>query len=148
MLAIPVMGLAVELTVLVEEFTRAEYYNVPYVTWFLFDGILYLMDYIPFQLYEDAYHQRKLVPTDVSLTHTGTYNTVDGHVDFSVTASTESALPPGDYRIHIVLTESGLEWAAPNGTNIHNHTMRSMIPNDKGRSSPLWVNSPKRHRRL
>ncbi|KPJ87840.1 MAG: hypothetical protein AMS18_14110 [Gemmatimonas sp. SG8_17] len=117
-----------------QNLARAEYYNVPYVPWFLFDGILYLMDYIPYQLYEDAYDQRKLVPTDVSLVHTGIYHPADGLVDFAVTASAESTLPPGDYRIHIVLTESGLEWEAPNGTNVHNHTMRGMVPSEQGTS--------------
>ncbi len=111
---------------------RTDFYGIPYVPWVWADGVLYPWECIFYHMYQDVYDQRKAVPTDVSLTITGTYNPDDQQVMVSVTATTAESLPAGDYRLHIVLTEDDLEWEAPNGQTIHRHVMRRMYPDAQG----------------
>ncbi len=78
-----------------------------------------------------AYDSRKATPTDVSLEISGSWNPDSRDVDVQVTATTTSPLL-GDYRLHIVLTESEIYFDATNGIQIHDHTMRDMFPDAAG----------------
>lgn len=115
-----------------QNLTRTMYYNIPYVPYIWVDGVLYPWECYFYYMYQDVYDQRKAVPTEVSLSYAGAYDAATGDVDFTVSASTASELPAGDYRLHIVLTESDVAWAAPNGITNHDHVMRRMYPDDQG----------------
>jgi hypothetical protein len=111
---------------------RIYYYDIPWVPFELTDGVLEI-DFPPTDaLFQQAYDERKGVPTTVSLELEGAYVPDTGQVDVTVTASNGGFLMPADYRLHLVLTESGLYFDAPNGQDWHEYTMRDMIPDEGG----------------
>jgi len=111
---------------------RTELFMIPYVPFIFVDGWTYLPECYFYHMYQTAYDQRKATPTDVTLTATGSYGTASRNLNFTLTASTTSELPEGDYRLQVVLTESHIEWEAPNGETIHDWIMRKMYPDAEG----------------
>jgi hypothetical protein len=117
-----------------ENTDRTNYYGVNATPWVWVDGIIEPNWVYSYATHNAAYNTRKGVPTSVSLSHAGSYDAGSGAVALTVSASTDAALPAGDYRLHAVLTESDLFWAAPNGIDVHDFIMRDMYP-DAGGSS-------------
>ncbi len=115
-----------------ENTDRTNYYNVNATPWEWVDGVIEPVWVYTYERIEAAYNARKAVPTTVTLSRTGYFDEGTGSVDITVTASTDAALPAGDYRLHIVLTESELFWAAPNGMDWHDFIMRDMYPDAGG----------------
>ncbi len=104
------------------------------VPWLWMDGILEPNYPYTTTSVTNAYNTRKAVPTSVNLTIEGSYDDATRAVEVTVTASTDAALPAGTWRLHIGLTESGIYFNAPNGTQIHDHVMRDMFPSYNGTS--------------
>jgi len=113
---------------------RRALYGVNAVPFEILDGVLEPVYFYTYARILAAYNTRKAVPTDVTLSYTGLYVPSTGQVDFTVTASTTSALPAGDFRLHIVLTESGIFYDAANGIDYHEFTLRKMFPTFNGTS--------------
>ena len=111
---------------------RIQYYGVNATPTVWVDGVVEPNWVYSYANHNAAYNTRKGVPTSVTLSHTGSYDSGTAMVDLTVTASTDASLPAGDYRLHAVLTESDVFWAAPNGIDIHDHVMRDMFPNQNG----------------
>ncbi len=111
---------------------RTQYYGVNATPWVWVDGVVEPNWVYSYANHNAAYTTRKAVPTSVTLSHTGSYDSNTAMVNLTVTASTDAALPAGDYRLHAVLTESSLFWAAPNGMSNHDHIMRDMYPDENG----------------
>lgn len=96
------------------------------------DGSLEPAFFYTYERIQTAYDQRKTAPTDVTIEIFGNFDDRDGEVSATAVAGTGTPLPPGDYRLHLVLTESGIVFDAPNGLDIHDHTMRRMSPDSGG----------------
>ncbi len=81
--------------------------------------------------YEDLYQQLKASPSRAVIELDGSYDpgTRAGQVTARVIA--EEALA-GDQRLRIAITESDIEYAAPNGINIHEHVFRRFVPDTAG----------------
>jgi hypothetical protein len=121
---------------------RVDYYYVTATPRPIFDGVVfsyppYTMDYFLADLAE-----RETVSTPVSLDIEGYYSPGGGAVEVSVTATTEQMLPPGDYRLHIVLTESDIYFNGTGYHDIHDHTMRRMFPDPEGTTVSFAGNLP------
>ena len=114
-------------------------YGVSLVPHLRLDGVTEPHFLYTYQRIQSAYDERKALPTDVSLSATGSYSTSSGRLRLEISALGESPLPAGDYRIHAVLTESDLLFAAPNGIDEHHHTLRRMLPGPGG--SPVTFSS-------
>ncbi len=121
-----------------ENTDRTNYYGVNATPWVWVDGVIEPTWVYSYANHNAAYNARLGVPTGVSLSHSGSYDVGSGAVDLTVTASTDAALPAGDYRLHAVLTESDLFWSAPNGMNVHDFIMRDMYL-DAGGTSVAFV---------
>ncbi len=111
---------------------RIQYYNVNATPWEWVDGVIEPVYPYTYGTIETAYNTRKNVPTSVSLSYTGLYTAGTGNVDITVTASTDAALPAGDYHLQVVLTESEIFWDAPYGLDYHEFIMRDMYPDAGG----------------
>jgi hypothetical protein len=125
-----------------QNLARTEYYNIPFVPYFWFDGISRVWDYIAYSFYESAYLLHADVPTEVTLTHTGLYTNASGEVELTVSATFGADLPEGDYRLHLALVENGIPWEAPNGQTVHEHVMRRMYPDAEGTALVLGDTYP------
>ncbi len=111
---------------------RIEYYDLPWVPFEIVDGVLDI-DYPPSDaLYQAALDERMAIPTSVTLELTGLYIPATRLLDITVTASTDAALPAGDYRLMVALTESKIFFNASNGVDWHEMTMRDMFPDQEG----------------
>jgi len=115
-----------------QNLARTEYFGIPYVPYFWFDGVSRVLDYINYSFYLNAYLPRAAEPTEVLLEQEGSLDPNSGEVNFTVTATLNETVPAGDYRLHVVLVEDEIEWAAPNGETIHHHVMRRMYPDAEG----------------
>ena len=104
------------------------------------DGVLEPIFLYTYERIQAVYDARKATPTDVTLSAGGSYDPGSGEVQITVTADVPSPLPPGDYRLHIVLTESGIDYDASNGIDVHDHTMRRMLPDHGG--TPVDLTGP------
>jgi hypothetical protein len=111
---------------------RTNYYGLSHVPTELFDGRLEPDEAYGYAELEEVYAARKAVPTDVTLEIAGVYDESTGDLVLTVSASTSSPLPTGDYRLHVVLTESGLYYEAANGIDWHEYTMRDMVADHEG----------------
>ena len=78
------------------------------------------------------YNNEAAIPTPVTLTTTGAYDSGTGHVDYQVTASTDEVLPAGTYRIFVTLTETDLYYQGSNGVLWHPDVMRDCFPSYAG----------------
>ena len=111
---------------------RVDYYSVSDTPRPIFDGVLtsnppYILT--DFQADLDA---RLQVATSVGLEIQGHYSQESAEVEVSVIATTDQPLPAGDWRMHIVLTESGIYFDGTGIHDIHDHTMREMFPDPAG----------------
>ena len=111
---------------------RTEYYYLPYVPWVWVDGVEYPPECYFYWMYQEDYDTRKAVATDMSLEYEGDYDPATGEASITVTAPTTSEMLDDEYRLYVVLTESGIEWSAPNGIEVHDHVMRRMYPDFEG----------------
>ncbi|MBD3162441.1 MAG: Omp28-related outer membrane protein [Candidatus Eisenbacteria bacterium] len=81
--------------------------------------------------WEDHLQARLPVPSDLAIDLQGHYDpaTRDGSVTIRID---NHAAQPLQGTVQCVLTESGLQYQAPNGQELHNHVMRDMIPTETG----------------
>jgi hypothetical protein len=82
--------------------------------------------------YENLYLQRKAIPSLALVELEGDYEPASRTGEVTATVVAESALPGSDWRLRIALTESGIDYAAPNGINIHDHVVRRFVPDTAG----------------
>lgn len=113
--------------------------NVPHLR---LDGVQEPHFFYTYARIQSAYEARKATPTNVTLELTGSYAPAGGDLALELGARSEAGLPPGDYRLHAVLTESNILWAAPNGLNEHDHTLRKMLAGPGGVSVSFSGNPP------
>ena len=106
-----------------------------YVPRMFFDGILdgrYLYDDDTWANMVEARSQAES-PLEITLDFelNGTNGTAHAHI------TAEEDLTSSDPVVHVVLTESEIEYEAPNGTNLHHNVMRKMFPDENGQ--PLVI---------
>ncbi len=82
--------------------------------------------------------QRILVPSDIRMTTTGTYNPSTRQGTITVVLF-NSGMMPLDAVLHLAITEDSLYYAAPNGDQWHNHVLRDYVPTETG--TPVSVPS-------
>ncbi len=113
-----------------EQLNRVYYYPISFVPSIRLDG-----PHAPPQNdpsgYESLYQQRKSVPARARIEFAGAYDSGarSGQVTARVIAG-ESM--PGDWRLRIAVTESDIQYAAPNGINLHHHVFRRFVPDTTG----------------
>ncbi len=81
--------------------------------------------------YENLYQQRKAAPSRARIELGGDYDPVLRTGEVTARVIAESAIS-GDQRLRIALTESEIDYAAPNGINIHEHVFRRFVPDTAG----------------
>ncbi len=111
---------------------RILYYQIPGVPHEIVDGVEAISGPHSEAHFQAAYDLRKATPTSVSLEIEGLYNENTRELDCIVIATTDQALPPGDYRLHLVLTESDIFFDGSNGIQWHQYVMRDMLPDFEG----------------
>jgi hypothetical protein len=96
------------------------------------------LDIAPWPYWEGVVSQRTAVSSPLTITLNGTYNpgnrtgTVSAHIVNTSTGTVSGTL-------QFVVTESGINYSAPNGERIFNNTMRKMLPNASGQSISIPV---------
>jgi hypothetical protein len=98
------------------------------------DGVLSPVYFYTYENIQEAYDARRAVPTTVTLTIDHNYDIDTREMDVMVTASTSAALPAGDYRLVIALTESDIFYNGGNPIDIHDYTLRKFFPDHLGSS--------------
>ncbi len=121
---------------------RVDYYSVFGTPKLLFDGLVPVGYPYNYDNIVSQYETRLPVASPVSLAITGSYSPDRADAQVHVTASAETALPAGDYRLHIVLTESGIPFDGSGFHDIHDHTMRAMYPDAAGTPVVFGVDNP------
>lgn len=111
---------------------RIGYYGIGRVPFLMLDGTLQPVYVYTYARIQQAYDARKAAPTPVALAVGGSFTAAQGRLRLEIEAASESVLPAGDYRLHAVLTESGLFFAGENGIDVHEHTVRSMLAGPDG----------------
>ncbi len=111
---------------------RIMFYGIPSVPYGRADGLLPVTTPPNETKLQDAYDARKAVPTSVSLELSGEYDEGSRELNCTVTAMTDVALPDGDFRLHVVVTESDIFFDGGNGTDHHEFIMRAMLPDFEG----------------
>jgi hypothetical protein len=129
----------------VQNLARTEYYGVPYVPYAWFDGKIYAYDPTSRYWHDWAYDDVADDPTEVTLTPSGTYDPATRTLSLTVTVDLGAPLPAGDHRLHVVLVEDEVAWAAPNGQTSHDHIMRRMLPDEHGTALTLAGDVPETH---
>lgn len=112
-------------------------YNGGYATpWCWVDGknASYIYYY-----WEDYVNSALMIPADVQINLTGTYNTETriGQVQAEFVNSSSSSISANAY---FVITEDSLYYVGPNGDPWHNHVCRDYIPDQNGTSVTIPEN--------
>jgi hypothetical protein len=83
--------------------------------------------------YEARYQERKALGSRAQLEIDATYSggSLVGGGTATVRAIAESALS-GDWRVRLAITENDIDYAAPNGINVHHHVFRKFVPDTLG----------------
>jgi hypothetical protein len=121
-----------------ENTARINYYQPSsrYVPRSFVDGILDAGFNYP--MWGNFIRGRSIVDARIKIDLEGSYAAPNGMVRVLVEAT--DFLSYSDLRVFVVITESGIFYNAPNGTNIHDQTMRDMIPGSSG--DPVSLMSP------
>jgi hypothetical protein len=121
-----------------ENTARTNYYQPgsKYVPRAFIDGIL--DGGSSYSMWGNFIRGRAIVDAPVKIDLEGSFSAPNGLVRVLVEAT--DFLSYSDLRIFAVITESGIFFNAPNGTTIHNQTMRDMLPNSSG--DPVSLMSP------
>lgn len=114
----------------VENGARTQYYEIEWVTYLIVDGILH--GGVDSSIWDSLFVSRMDLDSPLDMAISGGYNYQDreGNLDISVIATDE--ISHDSLRFHCAITESGIYWPAPNGLEIHNQTMRDMVPDAEG----------------
>jgi hypothetical protein len=118
----------------VDNMGRINDYGISTVPELRLDGATEPVFFYTYERIAAAYAERKAAPTGVTLDLAGSFDRGSGELALTVTAVAAAPLPPGDYRLHMVLAENGIVFDAPNGIDVHEHTMRRMSPDFSGHS--------------
>jgi len=81
--------------------------------------------------YEALYQQRKALGSRVRLDLAGDYDPGNRTGEVTALVIAETALP-GNWRLRVALTESDIQYNAPNGINEHHHVFRRFAPDTTG----------------
>ncbi len=111
---------------------RILFYGIPSVPYARADGFRPVTTPPNQTKLQDAYDEAKAVPTSVSLEILGDYDEGSRELNCTVTAMSDLALPDGDYRLHVVVTESDIIFDGGNGNDHHSYIMRAMLPDFEG----------------
>jgi hypothetical protein len=109
---------------------RVDYCGITSVPAIRFDGPHNPTPYNPTS-YEALYQARKAIPSSAAIELEGAYDpgTRSGELVARVIAESELV---GDRRLRVVLTESDIFYAAPNGIDIHDDIFRRFVPDTTG----------------
>ena len=115
---------------------RAEYYNVagsgvPYMK---IDGIITPTSYTS---YWYSIQNRDTVSSPLSISLSGEYNPTARNGNLHISIEATSQITATNLVVQIALVESNIYYSAPNGVNIHNQTLRFLLPNASG--TPLTI---------
>ena len=121
-----------------ENTARTNYYQPgsKYVPRAFIDGIL--DGGSTYSMWGNFMRGRAVVDAPIRIDLEGSYAAPNGMVRVHVEAT--DFLSYSDLRVFVVITESNIFFAGPNGTTIHNQTMRDMIPSSSG--DPVSLMSP------
>jgi len=121
-----------------ENTARTNYYQpgTKYVPWGNIDGII--VGGFTYSQWGNLIRGRAIVDAPVDIQLQGYYNDPNGMVRVLVEAT--DFLSFSSLRVFVVITEDDIFWSAPNGTQIHDQTMRDMIPGATG--DPVSLSSP------
>ncbi|UCC80380.1 MAG: Omp28-related outer membrane protein [Candidatus Zixiibacteriota bacterium] len=119
-----------------ENTDRINYYGSDYAPHFIIDGII-----------DGAYNiyswdgliaDRVNVSSPLTIDIDGNYDENNQNGEVTITIFCETTPSVSNLKLRVALTESDIQWQAPNGSNIHNQTFRDMIPNTTG--EPFSIN--------
>ena len=122
-----------------ENTARTNYYQPgsKYVPRAFIDGII--DGQFQYNTWGNLIRERALIDGPLNIRLEGDYTTPpNGTV--SVLAEAVDSISFTDLRLFVVITEDGIFWPAPNGVQIHEQTMRDMIPGATG--DPVTLVSP------
>jgi hypothetical protein len=80
---------------------------------------------------------RYAVASPLEITLDGNFNDVARTGNIHIKVKATAAVTNPSLKVKIALTESNINWRAPNGSTIHNQTLRDMIPTPTG--TPLTI---------
>ncbi len=118
-----------------ENTARTVFYEIEWIPYLIVDGLL--DGSYNRSIWDSLLVSRMDFDSPLEMTISGSYDYQDGegNLDISVIATDEIA--HDSLRLHCAITESGIYWPAPNGLEIHNQTMRDMVPDAEG--EPLTI---------
>jgi hypothetical protein len=82
--------------------------------------------------WEDDFLARMEVESPLEITIGGSYDSESRYADLDISVTATDEITQSDLRLQCVTIENGIYWQAPNGLEIHNQTMRDMIPDGQG----------------
>ncbi len=82
--------------------------------------------------WEDDFLSRMEVGSPLEITIGGSYESESRYVDLDISVTATDEITQSDLRLQCVTLENGIYWQAPNGLEIHNQTMRDMVPDGQG----------------
>jgi hypothetical protein len=89
--------------------------------------------------YEALYDQRKALGSRALVELGGTYDPITRNGEVIAQVIAENPLA-GNWRLRIAITESDINYQAPNGINVHHHVFRRFAPDTTG--TPLTFAAP------
>jgi hypothetical protein len=113
-----------------EQEARRDYAGIFSTPSIRFDGVHAPQSSSPAS-YESLHGQRKAVASRIAIELRGTFDPMSeiGTVTAIITAETALA---GDWSLRLAVTESMIDYAAPNGIQIHDHVFRRFLPDADG----------------
>jgi hypothetical protein len=117
-----------------ENTARTNYYDFIYVPYLFIDGIDHGYGYNTW-----GYHigQETEVESPLVMEMWGTYNADSLLGDINIRVMVESDPGYSNYKLRVALTESNINWRAPNNGIWHHQTFRDMIPSVNGQAVSL-----------
>lgn len=113
---------------------RIAFYDIEQVTYLVADGLS--RSIVRFQ-WDSLLAYRISFDSPMEIAISGSYQPESRQVDLAISVIAIDTADYSDLWLHLVVTESGIYWPAPNGLLYHNQTMRDMAPSQDG--EPLSI---------
>jgi thiol-disulfide isomerase/thioredoxin len=115
----------------IENMARRSFYGVNAVPNMQIDGVDRGYTYTQYETY---LQQAMAIPSPLEVSITGVYNGVSRSGEIAIEVRAMDVISYNNLKFQCVLTETGIQYNAPNGIRVHNQTMRDMIPDANGES--------------
>ncbi|UCC80381.1 MAG: Omp28-related outer membrane protein [Candidatus Zixiibacteriota bacterium] len=115
-----------------QNIARINYYGFDYTPHFRLDGVV-----------DGTYNTgawnaliayRINISSPMTIDIDGSYDENNRTGEVTITVYCEATPSVSNLKMRVAITESGIQWQAPNGSNVHEQTFRHMIPNAAGES--------------